>query len=121
MRKTSLLLTSLCLLTFSQVGWAGKVIIDTKGVNLNQYRLDLADCKQFAKDVSVARKAGVGAVAGAAVGAVLGAAVGNSDTAARTAGAGGVIGGARGAGRGFQEKDQVVKNCLRHRGYAVLN
>lgn len=121
MQRTTTIFIGLLALGISQSSLAGKVIIDPKGVNQTQYQQDLADCKQIAKDVSVARRAGVRAAAGAAVGAVLGAAVGNSDTAARTAGAGGVIGGAQGAQRGFQEKDQVVKNCLRNRGYAVLN
>ena len=102
-------------------GCANKPIIDTKGVNMAQYQNDLSDCQAYAQQVDVTRKAAGGAVAGAAVGAVGGAAVGDSDTAKRAAGAFGATGAAKGAGRGFQEKDRVVKNCLRHRGYAVLN
>ena len=52
---------------------------------------------------------------------VLRAIAGNSDTAERAAGVGGVIGGAKGAGSGLRERDRVVKNCLRGRGYRVLN
>ena len=58
---------------------------------------------------------------GALTGAAVGAAVGNSDTAQRAAGAGAVVGGAKGTGRGVAERDRVVRNCLRNRGYAVLN
>jgi len=32
-----------------------------------------------------------------------------------------VTGGLRGGGRADNEKDRVVKNCLRNRGYQVLN
>lgn len=53
--------------------------------------------------------------------AALGAIAGNSGTAERAAGVGGVIGGAKGAGSGLRERDRVVKNCLRGRGYRVLN
>ena len=51
----------------------------------------------------------------------LGAIFGNSGDVARGAGAGGVVGGARGAASGEREKDQVLRNCLRGRGYRVLN
>lgn len=55
------------------------------------------------------------------MGGALGAIAGNSGTAERAAGVGGVIGGAKGAGSGLRERDRVVKNCLRGRGYRVLN
>jgi len=100
---------------------AQQPIIDTKGVNIAQYEQDKKECSAYAEQVSVAQKAGTGAVAGAAVGAVIGAAVGNSDTAARGAGIGAASGAAKGTGRGISEKQRVVRNCLRHRGYAVLN
>jgi hypothetical protein len=38
----------------------------------------------------------------------------------RGAAVGGIAGGATGTVRGIEER-QVVKNCLRNRGYAVLN
>ena len=47
----------------------------------------------------------VGAVGGALIGGVLGAIFGNSGT----------------AGHAQQEKEQVLKNCMRGRGYRVLN
>ncbi|UWN48935.1 hypothetical protein ASALC70_01125 [Alcanivorax sp. ALC70] len=51
----------------------------------------------------------VGAVGGAVIGGVLGAIFGNSGTAGRM------------AGDAQQEKEQVLKNCMRGRGYRVLN
>jgi hypothetical protein len=102
-------------------GCANKPIIDTKGVNMAKYEQDLAECEAYADQVDITRKAAGGAVVGAAVGAVVGAAVGNHETAQKAAGALGTTGAAKGAGRGVAEKDRVVKNCLRNRGYAVLN
>ena len=45
----------------------------------------------------------------------------SSRTAGRMAGGGAVIGGASKAGEAEQEKGQVLRNCLRGRGYRVLN
>lgn len=96
-------------------------IIDTQGVDMARYDQDLAQCETYAAQVNTGAEAGKSAVGGAALGAVLGAIIGNSSTVARGAGVGGVLGGARGAARGEGEKEQVVKNCLRGRGYRVLN
>jgi hypothetical protein len=99
----------------------GGVIVDMKGVDRAQYRVDLAECGDYADQVAVAGKAATGAAAGAVVGGLIGAAVGDSGTAKRSAGAGAVVGGAKGTARGVQERQQVVRNCLRNRGYSVLN
>jgi len=100
---------------------ASDPIIDPKGVNTAQYRQDLAECRAIADQVKVGQKAAGSAVAGAVVGAAVGAAVGNSDTAQRAAGAGAAVGAAKGTGRGLSERERVVRNCLRGRGYSVLN
>lgn len=96
-------------------------IIDTKGVDQARYKQDLRECEAYAGQVSTGAAAGKGVAGGAVLGAVIGAIVGDSTTVARSAGVGGVLGGARGANSGEQEKGQVVKNCLRGRGYTVLN
>ena len=96
-------------------------IVDMRGVDAVQYRVDLAECDQYAEQVAVGQRVAAGAVAGAVIGGAVGAAVGNSDTAQRSAGAGAVFGGARGGADGFRERNFVVRNCLRNRGYAVLN
>lgn len=100
---------------------AQQPIIDSKGVNMAQYEHDKAECSAYADQVQITRQAAGGAVAGAVVGAVIGAAVGNSDTAQRGAGAGATVGAAKGTGRAIHEKRRVAHNCLRNRGYAVLN
>ncbi|MDX2350078.1 MAG: glycine zipper family protein [Porticoccus sp.] len=100
---------------------SGDVIIDTQGVDMQQYHQDMGDCQSFAAQVPVAEKATTTAVGGAVLGGVLGAIVGNSSTAAKGAGVGAVTGGLKGTSSGYRERDRVVKNCLRGRGYRVLN
>ncbi len=98
-----------------------RVIVDTQGVDMHAYRQDLADCEAYADQVRVGRRAATGAVAGAVIGGAVGAIAGDHHTAERAAGVGGVVGGAKGGGSGLRERDRVVKNCLRGRGYRVLN
>ncbi|MDH3387871.1 MAG: glycine zipper family protein [Gammaproteobacteria bacterium] len=96
-----------------------KPIIDPDGVDMGRYQNDLAQCQQIAEQVE--QKAASGAVGGALIGGVIGAITGNSDQVRKSAGVGGVLGGAKGAAATRQEKSLVVKNCLRSRGYTVLN
>jgi len=96
-------------------------IIDTKGVNMAQYRQDKAECTAYAEQVKVGQKAAGHAAVGAAVGAAIGAAIGNSGDAASGAGVGATTGALKGGDRGFAERERVVHACLRNRGYAVLN
>ena len=117
-----LFVSSLVLLTACASGaTAGGPIVDMRGVDPVVYRMDLADCGDYANQVGVGQKAATGAVAGAVLGGAIGAVVGNSDDAREGAGAGAIIGGAKGVGHGVRERRMVVRNCLRHRGYAVLN
>lgn len=96
-----------------------QVIIDPAGVDMAKYDQDLATCNQIAEQVD--QKAGQGALAGAVISGTIGAILGDSRDAKKWAGVGAVTGGARGAQQTQQEKDQVIKNCLRNRGYKVLN
>jgi hypothetical protein len=94
-------------------------VIDPSGVDMELYQYDLAECEQISKQVD--QKAGAGAVGGAVVGGLIGAIVGDSNQVKRSAGVGGVLGGAKGAGDTERERSRVVKNCLRNRGYKILN
>jgi hypothetical protein len=94
-------------------------IIDTKGVDMVRYQQDLAECEVFAREVSTGRAVAKGATSGAAVGAAIGAI--GSGNAGEGAGIGAVTGGARSAQIADREKAGVVNNCLRGRGYRVLN
>jgi len=93
-------------------------IVDTRGVNMVTYEKDLADCKTFREqvptEVGVAKGAGAGAVVGAATGAI-------SGDVAKGAGYGAIAGSAKSAQLAEREKQEIVKNCMRYRGYRVLN
>jgi outer membrane lipoprotein SlyB len=93
-------------------------IIDTKGVDMAAYRRDLAECEQYATEVSMAAGAAKGAVAGGAYGAVVGSI---SGAAAEGAGTGAITGAAVSMMDADREKRDVVKHCVAGRGYRVLN
>lgn len=109
----------LLLCVISACAHRNQVIIDPAGVDMNQFNKDLEECQQIAEQVD--KRAAAGAVVGAVVGGLMGAAVGDSRTAEKMAGVGAVGGTASGAKQTKQEKDRVVKNCMRNRGYQVLN
>jgi len=103
-------------------GCAGRradVVIDPAGVDMGLYQQNLAECQQIAQQAH--HKAVGGAVGGAVVGGAVGGIVGNGETAEKGAGAGAVVGAAHGAAATRREKQLVTKNCLRERGYKVLN
>ncbi len=97
-------------------------IIDRKGVDMAQYAADKAECERYATEVNRGEKIARGAIGGAVVGGAVGAIVNRrSDSAERGAGVGAVTGAVGGAREGSQEAERVVKQCLRGRGYRVLN
>ena len=114
-----LLLASSIILVAGCAARGSDVVIDPAGVNMQQYQMDLAQCEQIAGQVK--QKAGKSGAGGALIGGLIGAVVGNSDTAKKGAGVGAITGTARGAGATKRERLRVIKNCLRNRGYSVLN
>jgi len=94
-------------------------IVDTKGVNMTRYHEDLSDCEGYAEQVRIESGVAKGAAAGGAVGAATGAVVG--ENVGEYAGVGAIAGAAKSAQIGDREKSQVVKRCMRGRGYKVLN
>ncbi len=97
-----------------------EIIIDESRSNMANYDRDLAQCESYAEQVPVGEKAARGAGSGAVVGGAIGGVSDRHDTGEGAA-IGAITGGAAGINRGQQEKVQVVKRCLRGRGYAVLN
>jgi outer membrane lipoprotein SlyB len=95
-------------------------IIDTKGVNMTVYEEDLAECTTYSEQVSVAEGAGKSAGVGAATGGAVGA-IAKGGNIGRGAGIGAVLGASRGGVKASGDKERVVKQCLRGRGYKVLN
>jgi outer membrane lipoprotein SlyB len=114
-------ITLILMLVVSASCASNKIIIDRKNVDMTMYEQDLAECKVYSEEISTGKQAAKSGLTGAAVWGAIGAAVGNSETAASGAGAGGIAGTARGAGHAEHDKQQVIKNCLRGRGYQVLN
>jgi hypothetical protein len=100
---------------------SGKPIVDTKGVNMSQYELDLEECSTFAEDISTGKSIAKGAVTGAAVGAVIEAITEDVRSRRDAIEVGAVSGGVQSGIRAVREKEQIVRRCLRGRGYKVLN
>ena len=95
-----------------------KPIIDTKGVDPELYAQDMAECEAYTEEVIIAAGAAKGTATGVAVGAATGMVTGNvGDSAAL----GGIYGGTRSALEADREQQRVWKNCMRGRGYRVLN
>ena len=100
---------------------SGKPIVDTKGVNMTQYELDLEECSTFSEDISTGKSIAKGVVTGATVGAVIEAITDNARSRRDAIEVGAVTGGTQSGIRSVQEKEQIVRRCLRGRGYKVLN
>lgn len=98
-----------------------EIIIDDKGVNMAHYQTDLAECRGYSKQVAVGEKGAKGAASGAVVGGLIGAVGGDQRSAQEGAGIGAITGGAKGLNEGDRQTVNVVKRCLRGRGYRVLN
>lgn len=114
--------TLILLFTALLVGCARNApIIDTKGVDIGQYQQDLAECQSYAQQVDTGGKVAGSTAGGAVVGGAIGAVLNGTKGAQKGAGAGAITGAARGAASGQREQQRVVKNCLRGRGYRVLN
>jgi hypothetical protein len=112
------LVTVIMALSFVLPGCASKPIVDTYNVDMVQYQKDLAECEDIARQVESGKITAKSAAFGAGVGAAYGVIGGGVGTGAAT---GAVTGGAGGLLKQDDEKATVAKNCLRHRGYAVLN
>ena len=95
-------------------------IIDTKGVDPELLSQDWDDCEAFTEEIVVAKGVGKGAALGAGVGAAAGA-VSNRREVDEAAGLGAIYGATRSGLDADRQKQQVFKNCMRGRGYRVLN
>lgn len=109
---------SIALFCVTLIGCASKPIVDLKGLDEEQYQQDLKECEAVADQVDTGESTAKGAAFGAVVGGAIGLITGNPGRGLAT---GGITGGAGGANKGDNERGQVVKNCLKNRGYAVLN
>ena len=115
------IVTAMTVLMLTACTTTDEIIIDQKGVDMSAYQQDLTECQGYAKETKKQEKTTKGAASGALVGGLIGAITGGGSGAAKGAGIGAIGGGARGASDGEQTEMQVVKRCLRGRGYRVLN
>jgi hypothetical protein len=93
-------------------------IVDLEGVDPEVYAVDRQQCEARANEGSVTG----GAADDAATGAVIGAATGDiSGDVGQGAGYGNSYEGTRTGADAEREKHRVLANCLRARGYTVLN
>jgi hypothetical protein len=121
---------ALAVLAVGLAGCAEEVrpIIDpaTSVAGGRNYEYDLGQCQQLAKQVdSGGRTVGgalLGGAVGAAGGAIIGAFTGNAGRgAAIGAGVGGLSGAVGGGASAANSTQNVVRNCMIRRGYAVLD
>ena len=95
---------------------------DGKGGDMAKYASDKAEGQQYAEEVKQGEKVARGVIGGAVVGGAIGAIVNrSSNSAERGAGVGAGTGGVRRTQEGIRGQEKVVKQCLRGRGYRVLN
>ena len=94
-------------------------IVDTQGMDMSNYETDLAQCQQYAEQISTGKDAATGAGIGATVGWALSAVSGGDNKVGASAGA--VAGGASGLGKSASSQKDIIKRCLHGRGYKVLN
>jgi hypothetical protein len=115
---------SISLIVFLLVGCASDPIVDQRGVDPEQYALDMVECQGYADQVDtgkeVAKQAGMtGLVGGVLAGAFEhGRGVRGVEEGV---GAGATIGAARGAGKATNKKERVMNQCMRARGYIVYD
>lgn len=116
-KRAAALAAAACLMLAACAG-TPRPIVDTQDTDPDQYRVDLAACEMYGDEVDIAGAVARSAVVGAAVGAAMGAVMGDAGPAAGW----GAIGGGSGAGlEDARVRQTVVKECLRGRGYRVLN
>ena len=107
---------------------AAEPVVDPSSIsNQDKYYHDNAQCKALAKENkggvgNVAKDTAIGAGVGAGSGALLGA-IGGS--VGKGLGIGAIVGGVAGGGmsvyKNHKTYDEIYKNCMRGRGYRILN
>ena len=103
-------------------------VIDPQSISDDaQYNTDISECRQLAKSntnagKTVAKHGLIGGAIGTGTGALLGLIAGNTVRGLATGAViGGVAGGVKGGYRSEQEYESIFRNCMRGRGYNVLN
>lgn len=95
-------------------------IVDMQGVNPDLYEMDLRECEQYAEQVNTGPEVASSTAIGTIFGAAIGVAGGGRSSLGTGAAVGAVSGVAAGSGKVYRDKQQVIRNCLKGRGYRVL-
>jgi len=119
MNKFLIFSTVISILTFTGCTHSKQIIIDPKDNDMEHYQANLAECRQIAEQVE--SETAQNAVEGAFIGAIFGAIVDGHDGSIAGAQVGALSGGLEGNSKTQQTRIKVVKNCLRNRGYRILN
>ncbi len=116
-------LSCLILILLLQACASGITIIDTAGVDEEQLERDMEACESLADELDNSNKVTESALLGAFFSGLTEFVFsgGNEEFAREAAFVGAIQGGIAGATELEYEKDEVVKNCMHNRGYAVLN
>ncbi|WP_028357482.1 glycine zipper family protein [Brackiella oedipodis] len=110
------------ILALTACGTNYRPMVDSKGQDMSFYESDLMECQHYAEQNStVTNTAGstlLGAALGTAIGAVSG---GNHNTLASGAAIGGITGLAGGGAKAHYDEKHIIRECMRGRGYRVLD
>tara|TARA_Y100000994_G_C15572923_1_gene393223 strand:+ start:227 stop:607 length:381 start_codon:yes stop_codon:yes gene_type:complete len=96
-------------------------VIDTRGVDMDVYRADFLDCSSFSKNIDITGRTIEEAALGLGAGAAVGAIIGGKESAKKIGGTAGVLSAVEANVEARYEQSKIIKNCLRGRGYKVLN
>ena len=112
------------LIVFLLVGCASDPIVDQRGVDPEQYALDMTECQGYADQVDIGREVAKQAGMTGLVGGVLAGAFEHGRGVRGVeegVGAGATIGAARGVEKATNKKERVMNQCMRARGYIVYD
>ena len=84
-----------------------------------RFNQDVTECRAIANRQQELAGAALGGVVGGGLGAALGGITGNR--AAEAGGIGAILGAVTGLAKGAQQRQSIERNCLRGRGYNILN
>jgi hypothetical protein len=101
-------------------GCASDPIVDQKGVDPEQYAIDLSECEQYAGQVNTAKEAVTRGVVSSVFGSLLGAVIGDQRDSKKLAGGAAVMGTGRGLENAERRKRKVLVNCMKSRGYRIF-
>lgn len=105
----------------AHTGAGYRPLVDTQGVDMNQYERDLRDCQGYAQQtVNAGQGAVIGAVAGAVLGALLAGVAGSGYSKGRSARVGAVAGAVGAGAEAESGQRDVIRRCMAGRGYRVL-